>query len=84
MIFDTETKINQHYIKFMENINLTLEEKEYLLEVIKREYVWTKQMSKNYPLYEERISKQKSILTKLGLHPFKLLLTQKQKVNSEE
>ena len=68
----------------MENINLTLEEKEYLLEVLKREYVWTKQMSKKYSFYEEKVSKQKEIMTKLGLHPFKLLLTQKQKVNSEE
>jgi hypothetical protein len=55
-------------------MELTESEKEYLISQLKHELVWTTCMLSRYSSYQERKDILESILSKLGQHPFKILL----------
>jgi len=58
-------------------LDLTQDEKSFLITTLKGDYVWNSNMAREYPAisaFTERKEKINSILTKLGHHPFKTLL----------
>ena len=55
-------------------MELTTEEKEFLISQLSGELTWTTEMLKSSPFYKGRKDVLESILIKLGQHPFKTLL----------
>jgi hypothetical protein len=55
-------------------MELTEQEKDFLISLLKGEVTWTTCMLKEYPLYQTRKEILESVLFKLGQHPFKTLL----------
>ena len=55
-------------------MELTTEEKDFLIQHLEGEHKWNSNMSKDHPSFQKRADIIKSILTKIGQHPFKTLL----------
>lgn len=59
-------------------MNLTEEERKFLIHHLKGELVWTSGMKSQYDsIYDKRYNHLVSILSKLGEHPLKSLLEKK-------
>lgn len=55
-------------------MELTAEEKDFLIQHLEGELKWNSNMSKEYSSFQKRVDLLKSILVKIGQHPFKTLL----------
>jgi hypothetical protein len=57
-------------------MELTTEEKDFLIQHLEGELKWNSNMSKEHTVFQKRADILKSVLIKIGQHTFKTLLDQ--------